>query len=133
MNMWMTGLRVTRIGFDDAVLIEGQGHCELVITAPMQMSLPAVGGMPSEVVEIDPTRVIDPQRPLFTFAGKLCTSADYDEDGTLTVEFDSGHRIVVPPLPDAQSWEIYGKAFGYAVCESEGNIRVVLHHSSRAV
>lgn len=131
MEMWMNGLRVTRIGFDSAVLIEGQGHCELVITAPMRLSLPAIADMPAEVVEIDATNVLDPQRPLFTFAGSRCTSAEYDADGLLTVDFSTGHRIEVPSLQDDQSWEVYGKAFGYAVCESAGSVRVVLHHSSR--
>lgn len=54
------------LNFDD--------YNELVISVPLQLTLPAIETSPAEVVAIDPNDPADHERPLFDFAGATCTA-----------------------------------------------------------
>lgn len=129
-EQWIQGCTLQRIMFRDGLVLNLDDYNELVISVPMELTLPDIGGGPSgapEVVTIDPTAVRNEQKPLFDFAGCTCTHADWDEDGSLHLQFSGGQHIDVPSNDAHTSWELYGKHHGYAACLPHGRVRVVRH------
>lgn len=116
-----------RIGFRDGLVLNLEDYNELVISAPLALTLPATETDPQEVVTINPTDVRNQERPLFDFAGQKCTHAEWDDNGSLHLAFADGHRIDVPTDLEHTSWELYGKHHGYAACLPRGHVRVVRH------
>lgn len=123
---WIEGCAVDRISFRDGLVLSLDGYNELVISVPIRLGLPPTRHQPAEVVTIDPRAASAAHRPLFDFAGTVCTDFGFDDDGALRIEFASGHRIEVSPGPGA-SWELYCKYHGYAACLGRGRVRVVRH------
>ena len=129
-EQWIQGRTLQRITFRDGLVLNLDEYNELVISAPMELTLPDIGGDlagASEVVAIDPTAVRNEQKPLFDFAGTTCTHADWDADGSLHLAFSGGQHIDVPSDDAHTSWELYGKHHGYAACLPHGRVRVVRH------
>jgi hypothetical protein len=128
-EQWIQGRTLQRIMFRDGLVLNLDEYNELVISAPMELTLPDIGGAAeaSEVVTIDPTAVRTEQKPLFDFAGTTCTHADWDDDGSLHLQFSGGQHIDVPSDDAHTSWELYGKHHGYAACLPHGRVRVVRH------
>ena len=127
-EQWIQGRRVVRIMFRDGLVLNLDDFNELVISVPMELTVPAVtGGMSPEVFRIDPMAVLREQKPLFDFAGETCTHADWDEDGSLHLRFSGGHGIDVHSDDTHTSWELYGKHHGYAACLPHGHVRVIRH------
>lgn len=124
---WIQGCAVQRIMFRDGLVLNFDDDNELVITAPMRLTLPAIASAPLEVVSIDPYDLAVQERPLFDFAGATCTDVMWDDSGDLHVDFSDGHGIDVPPHESRTAWELYGKYHGYAACLAKGKIRVVRH------
>ena len=116
-----------RISFRDGLVLDLEDYNELVISAPLALTLPATETDPQEVVAINPSDVRKQERPLFDFAGQKCTHADWDDNGSLHLAFADGHRIDVPTDQEHTSWELYGKRHGYAACLPHGRVRVVRH------
>lgn len=126
-EQWIQGCLVQRIMFRDGLVLNLSDYNELVISVPLDLTLPATDRDPSEVVPIDPKAVSNLQRPLFDFAGQRCTHADWDDDGALHLRFSDGHRIDARPDVHHTSWELYGKYHGYIACLPHGRVRVVRH------
>lgn len=129
-EQWIQGRTVARIMFRDGLVLNLDEYNELVISVPMELTLPDLGGgaaTAAEVVTVDPTAVRNEQKPLFDFAGSTCTHAEWDEDGSLHLRFSGGQRIDVPSDDAHTSWELYGKHHGYAACLPHGRVRVVRH------
>jgi Family of unknown function (DUF6188) len=129
-EQWIQGRTLQRIMFRDGLVLNLDEYNELVISAPMELTLPGIGGGPSgasEVVAIDPTAVRNEQKPLFDFAGTTCTHADWDDDGSLHLQFSGGQHIDVPSDDAHTSWELYGTHHGSAACLPHGRVRVVRH------
>jgi Family of unknown function (DUF6188) len=126
-EQWIRGHVLQRIMFRDGLVLNLDEYNELVISVPMDLTLPAVAGEPAEIVTIDPTAVRKEHKALFDFAGSTCTHADWDEDGTLHLQFSRGQSIDVPSDDLHTSWELYGKYHGYVACLPHGHVRVVRH------
>jgi hypothetical protein len=128
-EQWIQGRTLQRIGFRDGLVLNLDEYNELVISAPLELTLPDIRGASgaAEVVAIDPTAVRNEQKPLFDFAGTTCTHADWDDDGSLHLQFSGGQHIDVPSDDAHTSWELYGKHHGYAACLPHGKVRVVRH------
>ena len=126
-TMWIDNCELRRIGLRDGLVLDFEDYNELVITGPVQLTIPPVGRLPGEVVSLDPLAVADYQRPLFDFSGATCVSSEVDDDGTLRVEFSSGHRVEVRALERRPAWELYGKRHGFMVCLPGGRVHVVRH------
>lgn len=124
---WIQGCTVQRIMFRDGLVLNLEDYNELVISAPLRLTLPATPTAPSEVVSIDPNDPAEQERPLFDFAGAKCTEVLWDDAGDLHLEFSDGHQIDVPPDEIVTAWELYGKYHGYAACLARGKVRVVRH------
>lgn len=126
-TQWVEGCEVQRIMFRDGLVVNFDDYNELVILVPLQLTLPAAGDYPVEIVTIDPLAIRNEERPLFDIAGTICTRAFWDEDGDLHLEFSDGHQIDVPYTDTATSWELYGKYHGFAACLPHGSVHVVRH------
>lgn len=126
-EQWIQGCLVQRITFRDGLVLNLDDYNELVISVPLELTLPATGTDDSEVVSLDPRSLRNEVRPLFDFAGQRCTYADWEKDGSLHLGFSDGHRIDVRPDEAHTSWELYGKYHGYAACLPHGRVRVVRH------
>jgi hypothetical protein len=126
-DQWIQGCHLQRIMFRDGLVLNLDDYNELVIAAPMRLTLPPAGDYPSEVVPLDPQAITVAQRRLFDFAGAECTEADWDDDGDLHLEFSVGHRIDVPHHEHATAWELYGQHHGYVACLPHGRVRAVRH------
>ncbi|MBV8929541.1 MAG: hypothetical protein JO152_10500 [Mycobacteriaceae bacterium] len=126
-DQWIEGCEVQRIMFRDGLVINFDEYNELVISVPLQLTLPAVAGYPVEVVRIDPQEIRDEERPLFDISGATCTYAGWDDDGDLHLQFSDGHRIDAPHSERNSAWELYGKYHGFAACLPHGRVRVVRH------
>ncbi|MDR3661519.1 MAG: DUF6188 family protein [Mycobacterium sp.] len=126
-EQWIQGCAVQRIAFRDGLVLNMEDYNELVISAPLALTLPATETDPQEVVTINPIEVRNQEKPLFDFAGQRCTHAEWDDAGNLHLEFSDGHRIDVPVDEEHTSWELYGKYHGYAACLPHGRVRVVRH------
>ncbi|WP_029104925.1 DUF6188 family protein [Mycobacterium sp. 360MFTsu5.1] len=126
-EQWIKGCAVQRISFRDGLVLDLEDYNELVISAPLALTLPATETDPQEVVAINPADVRKQERPLFDFAGQKCTHAEWDDNGSLHLAFADGHRIDVPIDQEHTSWELYGKHHGYAACLPHGRVRVVRH------
>ncbi|ASW91395.1 DUF6188 family protein [Mycobacterium marseillense] len=124
-EQWLEGCAVQRIMFHDGLVLNFEDYNELVITAPMRLTLPAIESSPAEVIAIDPTDPADQLRPLFDFAGSTCTGAVWDDTGNLRLEFSDDHTIEVPSNDKVTAWELYSKYHGYAACLTHGKVRVV--------
>jgi hypothetical protein len=124
---WIQGCVVQRIVVHDDLVLNLDHHSELVISAPMHLTLPETDTYPAEVVAIDPTSITADQRPLLGIAGATCTQAGWDEDGNLHLEFSGGHQIDVSSSAHVTAWELYGKRHGYIACLRRGDVRVVRH------
>lgn len=68
-EQWLEGCAVQRIMFRDGLVLNFDDYNELVISVPLQLTLPAIETSPAEVVAIDPNDPADHERPLFDFAG----------------------------------------------------------------
>ena len=126
-EQWIQGCLVQRIAFRDGLVLSLNDYNELVISVPLELTLPATRTDAAEVVSIDPQAARAEVRPLFDFAGQTCTHADWENDGRLHLGFSDGHRIDVEPDQQRTSWELYGKYHGYAACLPHGQVRVVRH------
>lgn len=129
-EQWIEGRTLQRIMFRDGLVLNLDEYNELVISVPMELTLPELAGGArgsAEVVTINPTAVRNEQKPLFDFAGSTCTHAEWDEDGSLHLQFSGGQHIDVPSDDAHTSWELYGKYHGYAACLPHGRVRVVRH------
>ncbi|GAS95919.1 hypothetical protein RMCC_2885 [Mycolicibacterium canariasense] len=126
-EQWIRGRLLQRITFRDGLVLNLDDYNELVISAPLELTVPPIAGESGEVFTIDPLAVRREQKPLFDFAGATCTHADWDADGSLHLCFSSGQRIDVPSDDQHTSWELYGKYHGYAACLPRGHVRVVRH------
>lgn len=128
-EQWIQGHVLQRIMFRDGLVLNLDEYNELVISAPMELTVPPLDGEQTgvEVFSIDPMAVRREQKPLFDFAGAVCTHADWDDDGSLHLRFSSGQGIDVHCDEQHTSWELYGKYHGYAACLPHGHVRVVRH------
>jgi hypothetical protein len=126
-EQWIKGHVLQRIMFRDGLVLNLDDYNELVISAPLELTVPPIAGESGEVFTIDPLAVRREQKPLFDFAGATCTHADWDADGSLHLRFSSGQGIDVPSDDQHTSWELYGKHHGYAACLPHGHVRVVRH------
>lgn len=126
-EQWIQGCVVQRIMFRDGLVLNMDDYNELVISVPLNLTLPATPTAASEVVTVDPRHVANVERPLFDFAGSTCTCAEWDHDGTLHLEFSDGHEIAVHADAHQTAWELYGKYHGYAACLPHGQVRIVRH------
>lgn len=124
---WIQDCAVQRIMFRDGLVLNFDDDNELVIAAPLRLTLPATATAPVEVVSIDPNDPAVQERPLFDFSGATCTDVVWDDSGELHLEFSGGYRIDVPPDENVTAWELYGKYHGYAACLAQGKVRVVRH------
>lgn len=124
-NCWIENCVVQRITLHGGLVLNLDDHNELVIAQPLTLLLPATPQYPAEEVRIDPDRVTDTERSLLDFAGATCTSALVGDDGTLRVEFSTGHRIEVGPDAHRAAWELYGKRHGFMACLPGGEVHVV--------
>ncbi len=118
---------VQRITFREGLVLNLDDYNELVISVPLELTLPPTTTDDSEVIALDPRAVRNEVRPLFDFAGQRCTYADWEANGSLHLCFSDGHRIDVRPDENRTSWELYGKHHGYAACLPHGRVRVVRH------
>lgn len=125
-DLWIRGCVVQRIMFRDSLVLSLDDN-ELVIPALFHLTLPATVHDDEEAVVIDPQDVRTEERPLFDFAGSVCTHASWDEDGSLHVRFSDGHEIHAHSDERRTAWELYGKRHGYAACLARGRVRVVRH------
>jgi Family of unknown function (DUF6188) len=122
---WLQYCVLDRISFRDGLVLDFGDHNELVISAPLRLTLPATDTLPDEVVTIDPYDVPPLERPIFDFAGSTCTSVVLDDDGDLHVKFSSGNQIDVSPDERVTAWELYGEYHGYAACLPHGELQYV--------
>ena len=109
LTQWIENCVVQRIGLREGLVLDFEDYNELVITAPLRLTLPALGDFTAEELLIDPRSVPGIERAVLDFSGKLCTRASVDDDGTLQVEFADGHVIEVAPNSERVAWELYGK------------------------
>ena len=126
-EQWIQGRTLQRIMFRDGLVLNLDEYNELVISVPLDLTLPEITGGAAEVVTIDPAAVRSEHKPLFDFAGSTCTHADWDEDGSLHLQFSGGQHIDVRSDDAHTAWELYGKYHGYAACLPHGRVRVVRH------
>jgi len=110
-----------------ALVLNFNDHNELVVSVPVELTLPATATDVGEAVTIDPKNVKNEERPLFDFAGSTCTHADWDDDGALHLRFWTGHTIDVRADEHHTAWELYGKYHGCAARLPHGNVRLVRH------
>jgi len=133
-EQWIQGHVLQRITFREGLVLNLDDYNELVISVPLDLTLPQVGDVTgsgaAEVVTIDPTAMRNEQKPLFDFAGTTCTHADWDTDGSLHLQFSGGQHIDVRSDDVHTAWELYGKHHGYAACLPHGRVRVVRHDLS---
>jgi hypothetical protein len=126
-QQWIQGYVVQRIVVHDDLALHLDHHSELVISAPMRLTLPKTDTYPAEVVSLDPSSIPVDQRPLLDISGATCTRAGWDGDGNLHLEFSGGHQIDVSSSPHVTAWELYGKHHGYIACLPRGDVRIVRH------
>ncbi len=130
-EQWIQGHVLQRIAFRDGLVLNLDDYNELVISVPLDLTLPQLAGLAGagepEVVTIDPIAVRNEQKPLFDFAGATCTHADWDANGSLHLAFSGGQHIDVHSDDARTSWELYGKHHGYVACLPHGHVRVVRH------
>lgn len=125
MEQWLQDCVVERISFRDGLILDFDDHNELIISVPMRLILPATDALPAEAVTIDPDDASAWERPLFDFAGSLCTNVVWDDHGDLHVKFSSGHQIDVSPHERVTAWELFGEYHGYAACLPHGEVKNV--------
>ncbi len=94
-EQWIQGHVLQRIMFRDGLVLNLDHYNELVISAPMELTVPPIAGETREVFSIDPMAVRREQKPLFDFAGTTCTHAEWDDDGSLHLRFSGGQGIDV--------------------------------------
>lgn len=128
MQLWIHGHFIDRLTFEDNLTFFFSNQCELVLWTPFALTSPPVGGLGIEHDNIDPAKVIDEQRPLFTMLGNRCDVAEYNDDGDLHIEFGDGSAIDLPSDPEQTSWELFAKRHGYATCEKTGQIKIIEHN-----
>lgn len=127
LKQWIECCAVQRVSLHDGLVLNLDDYNEVVISGPFRLTLPPAGDFPAEDVVIDPGCVAPHERPLLNLAGSVCTQAWCGDDGTLHLEFSSGHGIEVRSDDRAAAWELYGKRHGYIACLPGGRVRVVRH------
>ncbi|KIU15920.1 DUF6188 family protein [Mycolicibacterium llatzerense] len=129
-TLWIEQCTVQRMALHDGLVLDLADYNELVISRPLQLTLPATGDFPAEDVVIDPMNVAAHHRPLLDLAGSVCTQAWCTEGGALHLRFSRGHVIEVDADPHACTWELYGKRHGYMACLPGGRVRTVRYDRS---
>lgn len=69
-----------------------------------------------------PEPAIANSAPLAALVGQAITSAVAENNGTLTVEFANGDRLVVEPSPAYEAWTVAGPGGVEAVCMPGGEL-----------
>jgi hypothetical protein len=128
MRLWIQGHIVERLTFDDTLTFFFSDHCELVLWTPFSLTSPPIGGLGVEHERINPSNVINEQRPLFTMLGNRADVAECNDDGDLHIDFGDGSAINLPSHPERSSWELFAKHHGYATCEKTGQVRIIEHN-----
>lgn len=124
-ELWLQDCVLERVSFREGLVLDFDDHNELVVSAPLRLTLPAMKTLPSEVVIIDPQDISAYERPLFDFAGSTCIDLVWDDHGNLYLEFSSGHQIDVSPAEHVTAWELYGEFHGYVACLRHGEVQNV--------
>ena len=76
---WIQGCAAQRVMFRDGLVLNLEDYNELVISAPIRLTLPATATSPVEVVSVDPNDPAALLRPLFDFSGATCTDVTWDD------------------------------------------------------
>ena len=127
LSQWIEERVVQRVSLHEGLVLNLDDYNELVISRPLRLTLPATGQFPDEEIVIDPDDVPAHERAMLNLSGSLCRRACCDDDGSLHLEFSTGHRIDVSPDDHRCAWELYGKRHGYMACLPHGQVRVVRH------
>jgi hypothetical protein len=122
---WLQDSVVVQIGFRGGFGLDFSGDNQLLISAPLRLTVPATDTLPAEVFTIDPYETSRWERPLFDFAGSTCTDVVWDDHGDLHLTFSSGHEIDVSPDEHVPAWELFAGFRGYAVCLPGGEVQKV--------
>jgi Family of unknown function (DUF6188) len=122
---WLEDCRVVQIGFRGGFGLNLSGDNQLLVSAPLRLTVPATETLPAEIFTIDPYETSRWERPLFDFAGSTCTDVAWDDHGDLHLKFSSGHEIEVSPAEDVPAWELFVGSRGYAVCLPGGEVQTV--------
>ena len=80
-EQWIQGCLVQRIAFRDGLVLNLDDYNELVISVPLELTLPATDTDASEVVSLDPRSLRNEVRPLFDFAGLELGAPGTKDDG----------------------------------------------------
>ncbi|EUA35631.1 hypothetical protein I552_6433 [Mycobacterium xenopi 3993] len=90
---WIQGCALQRIMFRDGLVLNFEDYNELVISAPLRLTLPATGSTPADVVTIDPHDTTDQERPLFDFSGSPAPASSGTTPATCTWSFPTVTRL----------------------------------------
>jgi hypothetical protein len=119
------GCVLDNISFRGGLALDLRGNNQLLISGRLDLTVPARGEWPEEVLTIDPYATSRWERPLFDFAGSTCEGVVWDGNGQLHMKFSSGHRIDVSADEHIPAWELFAEDQGYATCLPRGQVKYI--------
>jgi hypothetical protein len=115
----LAGERVQSVLIDHSVRLALSGARFVVIESPFTLN--SQDGDLLLSPEDDADEAFEPVRQL---VGQVVNEAKVSEDGTLSVTFDSGLRLIVRPDPAYEAWNISGPDGALIVCTPGGKLAV---------
>lgn len=119
MNLEIAGARVRSVLIENVMRLALSADRFVVIESPFTLSRQDGDLLLSP--EDDADEAFEPVRQL---VGQVANEAKVSEDGTLSVTFDSGLRLIVRPDPACEAWNISGPDGALIVCKLGGKLAV---------
>lgn len=127
MKLGLENKQLQSVLIDHTVTMRLSGTHFIVIESPFVLEIQgrAVSLSPND----DPDEAFEPVRALL---GQIVSEALADENGSLSVTFDSGAHLHVEPDPAYEAWNVSGPEGALVVCTPGGTLAVWSAHDGRA-
>lgn len=113
---FLVGQQVYLVSFDAALTLYTDRNTSIKIEGPLRLS-----AGPAELFEVESSAYSQAAGRLVSLFFTVITGSCITDDGVLTLSFDNGASIVVPPDPPYEAWSLTSPR-GLLICQASGEV-----------
>ncbi|MFL0177363.1 DUF6188 family protein [Mycobacterium sp. SMC-13] len=111
----MSGQVLTDLRFDYSVVLSFTGGYVVLVASPFMLNTP--GAAHDFTPDLDPPEGLAPMNNLL---GQRIFATEIGANGSLSMTFDDGSRLCVPPDANYEAWNLSGPGGLFVVCMPGG-------------